>query len=871
MQGSEEKRFQALSRSSADRSTSYYGRTEYHSGSFTGAAKLKGPGSMPNGNFSTADAHKNECEGFTSPQDPSYTIALNKDDRWSVNSAEEKSSKMDDTYSNNKGPLDITMPSVLSPVISADDSYGLLSGVNRTSRREGLVQSGISNRVLASHFDAEWTPMAARHNVFDLSTNHHLGVGDTMRDDDTDRYGHAVHRSDSMEAHDATYKDLTPSSALFPNRHLRQDMNCNQVHKTQTIFPSEADYGFDRPFRSATSAAMTPTLDRMPYSLHSDGAYRPYQTHHLGMDNGRSAATEMAISSPSEFDEEYSIFVGDLCPELREEDLVAQFLHPSAWPASHPLAIAHAHAQQVQGNFSVPAKSRPSPFTSTKSAKIMTDPQTGASRGFGFVRFSREADCARALIEMQGMVIHPSHGIGRPLRVCTATPKNRVIPATPSSSTLNTVNRDNSSLTDTLKLHQQFLLQQQNRLRSAPNQPLRNALSERSNTLPFSPVSTTANKNFLGYPSSDSSTTSASAVAYSNSALDPNNTTVFVGGLSSLISEDTLKTFFAPFGEIIYVKIPPGKGCGFVQFVQKQDAERAIERMQGFPIGGGRIRLSWGRSQGDKAAAAAAQAMTQASQLTQYTSLTDFGALTPAQLNHLANLSFASNGDEATSANSGSSDASLLLLRRLAANAAAASVFSPTHSSALERRHEQSYDVSAEAMRHLPLLEQQHRQAQYSTNNHHQQDAWKSLDQQDYERDSLNRPYASQQWQARDECNGYESGDYLASLLPSLHLEETSNSLPHPQPGFKDSQPKPTLQQTGLDSFSALLRDREFEKALASGEKRDATKSLKDCTSFSPFSPTISPTLDNDLPLPKMNDAELHRSFASLESRERRC
>lgn len=35
---------------------------------------------------------------------------------------------------------------------------------------------------------------------------------------------------------------------------------------------------------------------------------------------------------------------------------------------------------------------------------------------------------------------------------------------------------------------------------------------------------------------------------------DPNNTTVFVGGLSSLISEETLKTFFAPFGEITYVR-----------------------------------------------------------------------------------------------------------------------------------------------------------------------------------------------------------------------------------------------------------------------------------------------------------------------------
>jgi len=34
---------------------------------------------------------------------------------------------------------------------------------------------------------------------------------------------------------------------------------------------------------------------------------------------------------------------------------------------------------------------------------------------------------------------------------------------------------------------------------------------------------------------------------------DPYNTTVFVGGLSPLISEETLRTFFTPFGDIHYV------------------------------------------------------------------------------------------------------------------------------------------------------------------------------------------------------------------------------------------------------------------------------------------------------------------------------
>ena len=35
---------------------------------------------------------------------------------------------------------------------------------------------------------------------------------------------------------------------------------------------------------------------------------------------------------------------------------------------------------------------------------------------------------------------------------------------------------------------------------------------------------------------------------------DPYNTTVFVGGLSPLISEETLRTFFVPFGDIHYVR-----------------------------------------------------------------------------------------------------------------------------------------------------------------------------------------------------------------------------------------------------------------------------------------------------------------------------
>ena len=69
-------------------------------------------------------------------------------------------------------------------------------------------------------------------------------------------------------------------------------------------------------------------------------------------------------------DPEFSIFVGDLSPDLREEDLVTQFMQPPPWPAQHPFAIAHIHAQQMQGIYQPGSRIGPSPFLSTKSAKV---------------------------------------------------------------------------------------------------------------------------------------------------------------------------------------------------------------------------------------------------------------------------------------------------------------------------------------------------------------------------------------------------------------------------------------------------------------------------------------------------------------------
>ncbi|EPY53639.1 RNA-binding protein [Schizosaccharomyces cryophilus OY26] len=192
---------------------------------------------------------------------------------------------------------------------------------------------------------------------------------------------------------------------------------------------------------------------------------------------------------------EYSLFVGDLSPFVTERMLFSLF--SSAYP-------------------------------SCKSVKIMMDPNTHNSRGYGFVRFTDENDQKRALSEMQGMLCGD-----RPIRVGMATPKSKAQVISPVG--LMPVNLQPLSFYN-------------------PSQPMQQ---------------------------------------YS----DTTNSTVFVGSLSKNVSENDLHALFQNFGDITYVKIPPGKGCGFVQFVSRQSAELAIAQLQGYPLGNSRIRLSWGRNQ----------------------------------------------------------------------------------------------------------------------------------------------------------------------------------------------------------------------------------------------------------------------------------
>uniref|UniRef100_A0A803N1L3 RRM domain-containing protein n=1 Tax=Chenopodium quinoa TaxID=63459 RepID=A0A803N1L3_CHEQI len=70
---------------------------------------------------------------------------------------------------------------------------------------------------------------------------------------------------------------------------------------------------------------------------------------------------------------------------------------------------------------------------------------------------------------------------------------------------------------------------------------------------------------------------------------------IFVGGLDPSVINEDLRQPFSQYGEIFYVKIPVGKGCGFVRFANRGHAEEALNKLNGSVIGKQIVCLSWGR------------------------------------------------------------------------------------------------------------------------------------------------------------------------------------------------------------------------------------------------------------------------------------
>lgn len=200
----------------------------------------------------------------------------------------------------------------------------------------------------------------------------------------------------------------------------------------------------------------------------------------------------------------YSIFVGDLGPEVTDYILMTAF-------------------QQR--------------YPSVRGAKVIIDSSTGHSKGFGFVKFADENEMLRAMEQMNGQYVG-----SRPIKVATASKKGIATPGSIGSQT--------------------------GYLQSISPTPMNKYDSEAANT------------------------------------------TIYVGNIDQNTDENTLRQAFSIYGPIILVKIPSNnRHCGFVQFAERSQAERAILEMNGTRINNNIVRVSWGKQQKKPAQQQQQQAM----------------------------------------------------------------------------------------------------------------------------------------------------------------------------------------------------------------------------------------------------------------------
>jgi RNA recognition motif-containing protein len=279
--------------------------------------------------------------------------------------------------------------------------------------------------------------------------------------------------------------------------------------------------------------------------------------------------------------QEYSLFVGDLAPEVTDSMLQETFA---------------------------------SRFPACSSAKVVTDSATGSSKGYGFVRFSDRAQSEEALQMMNGVQIG-----SRAVRVSPATMRRQDrayhmaqlsqqnhIPSHLQysmgvdmrgahthdlSSRMNGGYRG-ANLSQTQTMSNAWL---NSRSPSSSITSVGDALLHQQQALASSMAAAASDDGMKDY--STSSVTASDVSSMGMSIQSPSeNTTVFVGNLDPSVTEEQLEAHFQGLGTIIQIKIPPNRGCGFVKFEARDAAEKAIATMHGSTLAGLRIRLDWGKA-----------------------------------------------------------------------------------------------------------------------------------------------------------------------------------------------------------------------------------------------------------------------------------
>ncbi|CAO1636656.1 unnamed protein product [Parajaminaea phylloscopi] len=190
-----------------------------------------------------------------------------------------------------------------------------------------------------------------------------------------------------------------------------------------------------------------------------------------------------------------------------------------------------------------------------RDVRIVTDKSTGRSKGIGYVELMSEALVDKA-VDLSGKIIY-----GIPILVQpTEAARNRGEGA------------------------------------STAKAPIR----------PNLPASIPAAPSTLPAPPHLAAAASQVAPGHRNATYHPNTEArLYVGSLHFSLTDEDIKAIFEPFGGIDHVDLHrestgKSKGFAFVQFRSADDAEKAIEHMNGFEIAGRSIRVGHVNARGQE-------------------------------------------------------------------------------------------------------------------------------------------------------------------------------------------------------------------------------------------------------------------------------
>ncbi|KAI6222518.1 hypothetical protein M3Y95_00902000 [Aphelenchoides besseyi] len=216
-------------------------------------------------------------------------------------------------------------------------------------------------------------------------------------------------------------------------------------------------------------------------------------------------ATQPGTQQKIDTSRHYHVFVGDLSPEVDNKALKDAF----------------------------------NPFGDVSDAKVIRDPQTQKSKGYGFVSYPKREEAERAIEQMNG----------------------------------------------------QWLGRRTIRTNWATRKPTGNE-NERGGSANSGPVGGSMSGAF---GRGDSHHGRQSIDEIMNQA-SPDNTSVYIGNIPANATDDDVRAVFNRFGQVTDVRHFKNQGYSFVKFDTKDSAARAIYEMNGAEFMGQSIRCSWGKA-----------------------------------------------------------------------------------------------------------------------------------------------------------------------------------------------------------------------------------------------------------------------------------